>query len=62
MRVWRARQLAPVGAVAVTGFLCGWQATGIIGGSVMAVALGAGVCPAVFRSPGPPRAAIVKKM
>jgi len=49
MRLWRTRQIGTVGAVAATGFLCGWQATGITGGAVTAVALGAGVCPAVFR-------------
>ena len=45
----RARQVAAVGAVALTGFLCGWQATGVTGGAVMAGALAAGVFPAVFR-------------
>jgi hypothetical protein len=60
-----ARQFVTVGAVAVTGFPPGWQATGIAGGAIVAVASApasarrssaaaasppsAGVCPAVFR-------------
>jgi len=52
----RARQFATVGAVVVTGFLCGWQATGVAGGAFLGVALGAGISPAVFRRrPDPPR-------
>jgi hypothetical protein len=44
----KARRIATAGAVAVTGFRCGWQATGVTGGAVMAAALAAGVSPAVF--------------
>ena len=44
----QARRIATVGAVALTGFLSGWQATGVTGGAVMAAALAAGVSPAVF--------------
>jgi hypothetical protein len=45
-----ARKLGIVAAAVATGFLCGWSATGITGGVMSAVALGAGVAVPVFRS------------
>jgi hypothetical protein len=39
-----------VAIVIIAGFLAGWSATGLTGGVVLAVALGAGVAVAVFHT------------
>lgn len=41
---------ATLTAVLVVGFLCGWSATGLIGGILLALALGAGVAVPIFGS------------
>lgn len=46
------KKLAVVGVVVVISFLCGWSATGVTGGVVTAVALGAHVSAAVFTTNG----------
>lgn len=48
------RKLAIIAAVAAVGFLCGWSATGLTGGIVLAVALCAGVTVALFGNQGKP--------
>lgn len=45
-----ARKLGIVAAATVTGFLCGWSATGAVGGVVLAAAVGAGVGVSVSRA------------
>lgn len=37
-----------VGATGLTGFVCGWQGTGVVGGGIMAIALGTAAGLAVF--------------
>lgn len=46
------KKVAVVGVVVVIGFICGWSATGVTGGVVTAIALGAGVSAAVFTTNG----------
>jgi hypothetical protein len=46
------RKLATAGAVAATGFLCGWSALGLTGGTVLAIALCAGMAVPLFPQPG----------
>ena len=46
------RKCAVLTAVVVVAFLCGWSATSLTGGVVMALALGAGCAVPVFREDG----------
>jgi hypothetical protein len=45
-------RIVVVVAVVAVGLLCGWTATGLTGGVVMALALGAGVTVATFNHRG----------
>jgi hypothetical protein len=42
------RKCATLAAVIIVAFLCGWTATGLTGGFVLALALGAGTAVPVF--------------
>jgi len=42
------RKVATLAAVIIVAFLCGWSATGLTGGVVFALALGAGVAVPLF--------------
>ncbi len=42
------RKLATLAATIIVAFLCGWSATGLTGGVVFALALGAGAAVAIF--------------
>lgn len=43
------RKCATLAAAITVAFVCGWSATGLTGGFVMALALGAGCAVPVFR-------------
>lgn len=42
------RKCATLAAVIIVGFLCGWSASGLTSGVVLALALGAGIAAPVF--------------
>lgn len=46
------RKCATLAVVIIVGFLCGWSATGLTGGVVLALALGAGTAAPVFSQTG----------